>query len=107
LKPERLIDRSSFGFASAVFKGRQEVRTAGLAGRSLKTQQHATGAPGRGRSVPPLRRLLLVPAKSGRRSSRVGDRTSPTLAAARSSKLDWLATKRESSVSARVPCGTP
>ena len=31
MKPERLIDRSSFGFASAVFKDRQEGRSTGLA----------------------------------------------------------------------------
>ena len=47
--------------------------------------------------------VCWLPAKSGRRSSREGDRALPALVAARSSKLDWRTTKRKSSVSSRVP----
>jgi hypothetical protein len=43
LTHELLIDSSRVGFASAVFKDRQEGRGGGLPPRSLKTQQHATG----------------------------------------------------------------
>ena len=54
LTHELLIDSSRVGFASAVFKDRQEGRGGGIPPRSLKTQQHATCAPA------PSRELGLV-----------------------------------------------